>query len=95
MNYEWIRYITLGLALIALLQWGIFCHRHHEPAAFAPITWLINVIGYTILKIIVNGDINFYNVSVIWANVIYLQGIFLLIAAIFIFRDYRKWTYKL
>jgi hypothetical protein len=91
---EWLRFVTIGLALLAITEWIIFFGKHKEPGAIAPITWLINALGYTIFKAIVKSDPYYYNVSVTWSNAMLIHGILLLIVAVYIYRGYKKWTYN-
>lgn len=94
MNFEWTRIITVVLAIIATTQFLLFWKRTKEPGVFAPISWLVCIILYSVFKFIVDGDLRFYTLSVILNNFIFIYGITLLIVGGFLFRDIKSWTYK-
>jgi hypothetical protein len=86
---ELLRCITILLALYGIYEYLKFYIKKRQPVAFAPMSWLILVLGYTIFKWVVGADIEFYSASVIWSNVILIQGIIILIAALVIFRGVK------
>lgn len=88
---EWYRLITIGFAFIALGVWLYFYYHYREPAAFVPITWLINVILFSYFKFYVGPDLKYYSASVTWSSVVLIHGIILLIAAAYIFKDENTW----
>ena len=94
MDFEWTRIITVVLAVIAIIQFLLFWKRTHEPGVFAPISWLVLIVLFSIFKFIVDGDLRFYTWSVVLNNFIFIYGIILLIIGGFLFRDLKSWTYK-
>ena len=60
MDFEWTRIITVVLAVIAIIQFLLFWKRTHEPGVFAPISWLVLIVLFSIFKFIVDGDLRFY-----------------------------------
>ena len=94
MDFEWTRIITIGLATIAIIQFALFAKRTHEPGVFAPISWLANIIFYSVFKLVVDGDLEFYNIAVVWNNLIFIHGIIMLIIGGFLFRDIKEWTFR-
>ena len=94
MDFEWTRIITVVLAVIAIYQFLLFWKRTHEPGVFAPISWLVLIVLFSIFKFIVDGDLRFYTWSVVLNNFIFIYGIVLLIIGGFLFRDLKSWTYK-
>lgn len=95
MDFEWTRIITVVLAVIAILQFLRFWKRTHEPGVFAPISWLVLIVLFSIFKFVVDGDLRYYNLSVILNNGIFIYGIVLLIVGGILFKDIKSWTYKL
>lgn len=93
MSWEFARIITIGLGIVAIIQLLLFYRRTHEPGVFAPISWILLVIGYDIFKLVVQNDLKFYIASLIWVNIIYIVGIIMIIAGGFIFRDIKRWTF--
>jgi hypothetical protein len=94
MGWEWLRFITVALAIIAIIQLSLFGKRTREPAVIAPISWLLLIVGYSIFKYIVGNDLDYYDASVIWLNIILVVGIVLIIAGGFVFRDIKSWTFR-
>jgi uncharacterized protein involved in response to NO len=94
MNLEFIRVLVVILAVISIIQFLLFWKRTHEPGIFAPISWLLLLILYSVFKFIVDGDLKYYNIAVIWNNFIFIYGIILLIVGGYLFRDIKTWTYK-
>jgi hypothetical protein len=93
-DYEWTRIVTVILAVIAIFQFLRFWKRTKEPGVFAPISWLLNIIFYSTFKFIVDGDLEYYNIAVVWNNIIFIHGIVMLIIGGYLFRDIKTWTYK-
>ena len=83
---EWIRGITLLLTLFAVFEYAKFYIKKREPVAIAPLSWLIMVLGYTIFKWEVGSNLDYYVASVIWSNVLLVQGVIITLAALIIFR---------
>lgn len=94
MDFEWTRILTVVLAIVATIQLYLFWKRTHEPGVLAPVFWLLNIVLYSVFKFIVDGDLRFYNFSVVWNNFIFIWGIIMLIVGGFLFRDIKSWTYK-
>lgn len=89
MNIEWVRLITILIALFTLVEY-IRCYvRHRQPIFLAPIIWILLVVGYTIFKWVVDGLPEFYNASVIWSNVILINGILLLLSFLVVFKGMK------
>ena len=86
---EWIRGITLLITFIGIVEYIRFFIKKREPAVLAPLSWLILVFGYTIFKWVVGNNLDYYISSVIWSNVVLIQGVILSIAALVVFRDYK------
>jgi len=86
---EWIRGITLLITFIGIVEYIRFFIKKREPAVLAPLSWLILVFGYTIFKWVVGNNLDYYISSVIWSNVVLIQGVILSIAALIIFREYK------
>jgi len=86
---EWIRGITLLVTFIGIVEYIRFFIKKREPAVLAPLSWLILVFGYTIFKWVVGNNLDYYISSVIWSNVVLIQGVILSIAALIIFREYK------
>ena len=87
---EWIRCITIGLAIFSLVEYYIYYRKKHTPAVLAPMSWLLLVVGYSIFKWVVDGLPEYYFASVVWNNVILIQGVLLLLAFLFIFRGIKR-----
>jgi hypothetical protein len=87
---EWIRGITIIFTLFGIFEYIRFYVQKHEPAIFAPLSWLIMVLGYTIFKWIAGPNPKFYNASVIFANTVLIAGVILVTAALIIFRGAKK-----
>lgn len=94
MEWEWLRFITMILAGVAIIQLSIFGRRTREPAVIAPISWLLLVVGYSIFKHIVGSDLDYYSATVLWLNIILIVGIILIIAGGIVFRDIKSWTFR-
>jgi hypothetical protein len=86
---EWIRGITILLSLFGIVEYARFYIRRREPFVFAPLSWLFMVLAYTIFKWWAGPKLDYYTTSVIWSNVILIQGIIITVAALIIFRSYR------
>jgi hypothetical protein len=82
------------VAIIAIIVWMLFYRHYREPILLVPITWMVNLIGYSIFKAIVKSDLRWYDWSVIWSNIVLLHALGLLIAAVYIFKDTKKWTIR-
>lgn len=89
MNIEWVRFFTILMAIFTLIEYIIYYGKKHNPAVLAPISWLILVVGYSIFKWVVDGLPQYYFASVIWNNVILIQGILLLLAFLLVFRGLK------
>jgi hypothetical protein len=87
---EWIRGITLIITLFGVFEYIRFYVKHREPIVIAPLSWLIMVLGYSIFKWLVGSDLDYYTASVIWSNVLLIQGVIITIAALIIFRGVSK-----
>jgi hypothetical protein len=92
---EWYRFITIGMALIAIVVWIYFFYHYREPVVVAPISWLLNVIAYIIFKIYAGSNPLYYSASITWSTIVLTHGILLLITAAIIFKDAKQWTYHL
>ena len=86
---EWLRGITLLFTAIGIIEYIRFYIKKRQPAVLAPLSWLILVFGYTIFKWTVGNNLDYYISSVIWSNVILIQGVILAIAALVVFREYK------
>ena len=90
MYIEWIRLITLIIAIFTIYEY-IRCYmKKRQPIYIAPVVWLLLVVGYSIFKWIVDGLPEYYNASVIWNNVILINGILLLLSFLVIFRGMKR-----
>ena len=94
MDLEIGRFFTVILATVAVVQLLLFYRKSKEPAVIAPISWLLLIIGFDIFKYIVRDNLDYYIVSVVWTNVIFIQGIVMIIAGGYIFRDVKSWTFR-
>lgn len=94
MHWDWLRYITVMLSFIGIVQLLLLGKRTKQPVVVAPISWLSLIIGYSIFKIIVKDDLGYYDATVAWVNVILIIGIILIIVGASIFRDIDKWIIK-
>lgn len=83
---EWIRGITILLSIFGIIEYIRFYILTKQPFVLAPLSWLVMVLGYSIFKCVVGASLDYYMASVIWANIILIQGIILTIAALIIFR---------
>ena len=94
MDLEIGRFFTVVLATIAVVQLVLFYRKSKEPAVIAPISWLLLIIGFDIFKYIVRDDPAYYVMSVVWTNIIFIQGIMMIIAGGYIFKDVKSWTFR-
>ena len=94
MGFEWMRFITILLVLVAIIQLFSFYKRIHNPGVFAPISWLVLIVAFDIFKFIVRNDLRYYNISLFWVNSIFILGIILLIVSAYLFRDIKTWIFK-
>lgn len=92
MDFEWIRIITIVLALIAIVQFILFFRKTHEWGVFAPISWLAMIVANSVFKILVDGDLRYYNLAVLLNNLIFIYACGLLIVGGYLFRDIKSWT---
>ena len=88
-DIEWVRITTIIFSLFAigLLSWLYMKKR--QPIVIAGICWLLLVLGYSIFKIIVDGDLDYYNASIIYNAFIMSYGAVLLVIAGLAFRDLK------
>lgn len=93
-NIEWLRIITVAMAVVAIVQLVLFFRRTREYGVLAPIFWMLMIIAMSVFKFIVDGDPRYYNLSLILNNLIYIYGIGLLIIGGFLFRDVKSWTHR-
>ncbi len=94
MDYEGLRFITVILALIGIYQLLCFYKKTRDPGVIAPISWLLNIMIYSMFKYIVRSDLHYYNISVIWVAITYWHGIIILIVTGYLFRDMKRGTHQ-
>ena len=88
-DIEWVRLVTIliSAAGVGLLVWLYMKKR--QPIIIAGIAWLVLSLGYSIFKIIVDGDLAFYSTSIIYNAFILTYGAILLIIVGLAFRDLK------
>jgi hypothetical protein len=88
-DIEWVRITTIVISsfAIGLLSWLYMKKR--QPIIFAGIAWLVLSLGYSIFKIIVDGNLAYYNASIIYNAFILTYGAILLIVLGLAFRDLK------
>lgn len=91
MEYTILRYITISMAAIGIWLWAVYYIKYREPVFIAPITWLINCIAFSVFKLIVGSNLDYYLSVSIWSNVLQIHAIVLLITAVLIFREVKMW----
>jgi hypothetical protein len=91
MDYEWLRFIVVGFGIGAIVQFYLMYRKTKQPGLFAVITWAVQVIAYEIFKCIVKSDPVYYNLSVFWVGIIFLQALVKIMIAGY-FYD-KKWTH--
>lgn len=87
-NYEWTRIIPMVLSVVAIIQLIIVFKKTHNYLVFAPMSWVILIFGYEVFKSIVDGDLAYYQPSVIINSFIFIQGLVMLITILFLYKDY-------
>lgn len=92
MNFEWLRFITMFLAVLVSIQLIMLYRKSKAKGIITFILWLLLIIIYDIFKFIVRDDLFYYNISVVWVNLIYIYGIVMLGIAGYLFKDIKTWT---
>lgn len=87
-NFEWTRIIPIVLSVLAIIQLSILYKKTHNLLCFAPMMWVVLVLIYEVFKYIVDGDLRYYDASVILNSFIFITGLILLIVTMFAYRDY-------
>lgn len=84
---ETIRWINFIFSLVAIGGWIYFYRRFREPAAIAPLTWLVNLSLYLSFRLFSLGfdsavrNTYFLN---LWSSLLQTHGILLLAIGVFI-----------
>jgi hypothetical protein len=92
MNFEWLRFITIALAVLVSIQLIMLYRKSKAKGIITFVLWFLLIIVYDIFKFIVRDDLCYYNISVIWVNLIYIYGIVMLGIAGYLFKDIKTWT---
>lgn len=89
MDIEWVRLITITLSVSAVIILSWLYMKKRQPIILSGIAWLLLVLLYSIFKILVDGDLNYYELSTVWTAFIYSYGAVLLILIGLAFRDLK------
>lgn len=76
-----IRIINLILVIIAIIQWSYFHRKFREPAAIAPLTWLINLLAFYVYRFYYINNISKASGELLnlWSSILFTHGLILLI----------------
>ena len=80
-DIEWVRILIVATSLIAIAFLSWLYMRKRQPIIIAGISWLLMVVAFSIFKLAVDGDLDYYNASIVFNAVIFVYGAILLILA--------------
>jgi hypothetical protein len=81
-----LRIIITILIIITIIGWSYFYRKFREPAAIAPLTWLVNILAFYLYRFytlsnLAQGNLNLLN---LWSSILHLHGVILLLFGAFI-----------
>ena len=80
-DIEWVRFVIIAVAVIAIAFLSGLYVRKRQPIIIAGISWLLLVVLFSLFKLAVDGDLAYYNASIVFNAVIFVYGAVLLILA--------------
>ena len=88
-DIEWLRLVIIAIALGAVGFLGWLYMRKRQPIIIAGITWILMVVLFSIFKLVVDGDLRYYNASIVLNALIFIYGTTLLVIIGWAFRDLK------